>query len=63
MAILTSPAKCNGPGCGGNGVRVPAGVGRSALACRMCDNPQLITEPLLPRPTGGYDRSHFEGTG
>lgn len=56
-----APVKCHGPACGGRGVRVPAGVNGAALACRVCDGPQLVTEQLLPRPPGGYDRTHFTG--
>lgn len=61
MATAT-PTKCHGPACGTQGFRAPAGVNGTALACRVCDGPQLVTGPLLPRPPGGYDRSHFEGT-
>lgn len=63
MTAHTAPHPCSGSfrngGCGGQGVRVPAGMGSGALVCRSCDNPQLITGPLVARPPGGYDRSHM----
>lgn len=62
MTTLT-PQPCSGStrngGCGGHGVRVPAGINGTGLVCWLCDNPQLITGPLLARPAGGYNRSHF----
>lgn len=63
MPTAAGGARCHGPACGSQGVRVPAGVGGVVLACRICDGPQLITETLRPRPVDGYDRSHFtDGT-
>lgn len=54
---LTQSAPCTGPcRCG---VRVPGGVNKSALVCRYCDGPQLVSGELLPRPPEGYDRSQF----
>lgn len=63
MATALMPAPCRGPGHGNTGVRIPAGVGGRALACRVCDGTHLTTSDLLPRPAEGYDRSGFtDGT-